>query len=276
MKYIVAVSGGVDSVVLLDMLVGLNEHEIIVAHFDHGIREDSSRDAAFVGELAKRYGLQFETAREELGANASEAVARTRRYKFLREVAQRHDAQIVTAHHQDDVIETIAINLTRGTGWRGLAVLGDTTIVRPLITSSKQDLYDYALRRALEWVEDETNSTDSYLRNRIRRRLAHVSDETKHQLIELWMSQRELAAEIDAECSRLKTHSRYFMTMIDEASASELLRAVLADYSLLLTRPQRRQLLHAVKTALPGSKFEAGSRSVIEFTPREFIVKHPL
>ena len=88
MKYIVAVSGGVDSVVLLDMLGKIPGHELVVAHFDHGIREDSARDAQFVASLAHERGLIYAGKREELGANASEALARERRYGFLRELAK--------------------------------------------------------------------------------------------------------------------------------------------------------------------------------------------
>src|SRR3989344_5293986 len=116
MNYIVAVSGGVDSVVLLDMLIKQKEHNLVVAHFDHGIRVDSDADARFVWELAKKYELSFEVRREELGDAASENTARSHRYAFLRDIAKKYSATIVTAHHADDVVETIAINLTRGTG----------------------------------------------------------------------------------------------------------------------------------------------------------------
>src|SRR5690554_6827257 len=103
MKYIVAVSGGVDSMVLLDMMHSRGDAEIIVAHFDHGIREDSAEDAEFVAKAAEGYGYLFESTREELGKNASEALAREKRYAFLRDLAKKYDAQIVTAHHLDDL-----------------------------------------------------------------------------------------------------------------------------------------------------------------------------
>lgn len=276
MKYVVAVSGGVDSVVLLDMLVKANDHDIIVAHFDHGIRKESASDARFVALLARMYGCEYVTTREELGASASEELARTKRYTFLRSVASQHGATIVTAHHRDDVVETIAINLVRGTGWRGLAVLGDPKIARPLTIYNKQDLYMYALTHGLEWVEDETNATGSYLRNRIRKKLTNISSDTKNKIAALWIAQNELVTKIDALTTSLKTTSRYDLIMSDEATALELLRAKLLDFSLSLTRPQRKQLLHAIKTAAAGTKFEPGSGATIEFTLREFIVKHPL
>src|SRR5690606_41547248 len=110
-----AVSGGIDSVVLLDMLSHVPGLKLVVTHFDHGIRPDSAQDAVFVEELAAHYGLPFETKRVELGTKASEELARRHRYAFLRDVAARYNAKIITAHHADDVIETVAINHIRGT-----------------------------------------------------------------------------------------------------------------------------------------------------------------
>ena len=91
MRHILAVSGGVDSVVLLDMVVQglMKSDQVIVAHFDHGIRPESADDAAFVKSLADKYGLLFETKREELGPDASEELARDRRYVFLRDIAKK-------------------------------------------------------------------------------------------------------------------------------------------------------------------------------------------
>lgn len=276
MKCIVAVSGGVDSVVLLDMLKRSGEHELIVAHFDHGIRPDSAADARFVALLAEKYGVVYETERVELGAGAGEDAARSARYDFLRRLAVKHDATLMTAHHQDDAIETIAINMVRGTGWRGLAVLNDKTILRPLLSRTKSELYAYALEHELEWVEDATNTTDAYLRNRLRKRLNGVDETVKSELVRLWREQARLTGEIDDESARHATTSRYVFTMVDEAAALELLRATLARQSLSLDRPQRRRLLHAIKTAKPGSTCEPGGRMTVRFTPREFIVKYPL
>ena len=148
MKRVVAVSGGVDSVVLLDMLAaeGVN---IVVAHFDHGIRPDSAADARFVKALAARYGVEYIGKREELGADASEELARERRYAFLHEVAQKHHAKLVTAHHLDDLIETIALNMRRGTRWQGLRAMSDERIERPLLKRTKSELIAYALETRL-------------------------------------------------------------------------------------------------------------------------------
>lgn len=274
-KYIVAVSGGVDSVVLLHRLVQENTHELIVAHFDHGIRPDSSADARFVEELAKHYKLFYEVKREELGTDASEAYARERRYAFLRDVAAQHDATIVTAHHRDDIIETIAINMTRGTGWRGLAVFkSDLAIERPQLHLSKTDIYEYALQHELEWVEDETNMSDTYLRNRLRKKITTLASEVKSELIGLWQSQSELRTKIESEetllLSKTADFSRYFFTHIDNDVAIELLRAA-AKFQI--TRPQAERALHAIKTLSPGATSELGSGVRLKFSQRAFTIQ---
>lgn len=272
-RYVVAVSGGVDSVVLLHRLVQDKTHELIVAHFDHGIRDDSHEDAIFVEGLAGQYGLVFETKREELGKQVSEATARERRYAFLRDVAKKYSAQLVTAHHGDDAVETVAINLSRGTGWRGLAVL-DSDVVRPLLAMSKQDIVDYAKKYLLIWHEDSTNASDVYLRNRIRRKIKALSNDDKRQILGLRARQVVSKKMIDDEVRQLvgdgPQYSRYFFIHTDPAVAIECLRFIT---SAQLTRPQLERSLIAIKTSKAGSTFEAGMGIEFVFTSRNFVTK---
>lgn len=281
-QYIVAVSGGVDSVVLLDMLVSniipisqflFHDSQLIVAHFDHGIRDESHLDAEFVANLAKKYGLPFEIKREELGPNTSEEKARDQRYAFLRSVAGKYGAKLVTAHHADDVIESIAINLSRGTGWRGLAVL-DSDVIRPLTGMNKTEIISYAKKHKLKWREDSTNSTDYYLRNRIRRKITNLDEDTKRQLLALWSTQKATKALIEEEAAKLigegSTYDRYFFSHLDDRIGSELLRYIT---KWRLTRPQRIKALYAIKTFLPGKTYHAGWGVEISFTSRNFTVK---
>lgn len=270
MKYIVAVSGGVDSVVLLDMMSRVGEHELIVAHFDHGIREDSVDDALFVRELAQKYGHQYFSKRESLGASASEELARTRRYEYLNSLASAHEAKIVTAHHLDDLVETVAINMTRGTGWRGLAVF-DSQIVRPLVDTTKEDLINYAKSNGLVWREDSTNGSDAYLRNRLRQHTQSISLDKKRQLRALHATQRALRMEIRKEIMQLigdgPNFSRYLFTHMSSKAALECLRLIT---DRRLTRPQLERLLHAIKTAKMGARFEAGMGITVQFSTRYF------
>lgn len=169
-KYVVAVSGGVDSAVLLDLLSNLPKVELIVAHFNHGIRDDAGKDESLVEDLAKKYGLALEVAYGRLGPHASEEKAREARYKFLKHIKDKYGAaRIITAHHQDDLIETALINVLRGSGRRGLtAILENPDVIRPLTGISKKEILNYAKKHNLDWREDSTNKNTQYLRNYIR------------------------------------------------------------------------------------------------------------
>lgn len=171
-KYVLAVSGGLDSVSLLDILANKRvgpHYDLVVAHFDHGIRVDSKLDEKFVHGLAKKYRLPFTSTSKNLGPKASEATARTSRYKFLEEARKKFGATaIVTAHHLDDRIETAVFNLQRGTGRRGLIPFRQQNILRPFKHVFRQELEHYANERKLQWREDPTNNDLRYSRNRIR------------------------------------------------------------------------------------------------------------
>lgn len=274
-KYLIAVSGGVDSVVLLEMLAKKHEN-ILVAHFDHGIREDSKEDAIFVRQLAVKYGVKFFTKREELGANASEEKARRARYKFLRELSEKQNATIVTAHHLDDVVETIIINMVRGTGWRGLAVLNAEDIYRPLINFKKQEIINYAKQNNLKWREDSTNSLNVYMRNIVRHKI-DLSNEQKNELQILHQEQIRLAKEIKSEVTSLLKSikndnkiSRYFINSIDQASAYEIIRELTKGE---LTPNQIDSVINAIKTQRNGTIFEASKNIKIHFTTRFFTLE---
>ena len=111
-KYVLAVSGGVDSMTLLDVLSKNTELDLVVAHFNHGIRDDSSEDEKLVLEAARKYNLSVRLGHARLGPKASEADARQARYIFLHSVVRQEDAKaLITAHHQDDMLETAILNL---------------------------------------------------------------------------------------------------------------------------------------------------------------------
>jgi tRNA(Ile)-lysidine synthase len=174
-RYILAVSGGADSMVLLDIFARSaagRKYELVVGHFDHGIRPESAADAAFVAAAAAAYGLPFAAAAGGLGA-ASEAAARAARHTWLEDVrAARQAAAILTAHHQDDLLETSLLNLARGSGRLGLAPMqSGGRLARPLLGLTRADLRAYAAAHSRDWREDLTNSDISNSRNLLRHRL---------------------------------------------------------------------------------------------------------
>lgn len=262
-----AVSGGVDSVVLLDTLLKHYTQDIVVAHVDHGIRPESGEDAAFVRNLASSYKVPYESVELALGAGASEDKARRARYSFLRDVKKKHNGHIVTAHHADDVVETVAINLLRGTGWRGLAVFGADDVYRPLTGMFKHEIIDHAQRQGLVWREDSTNASDRYLRNRIRKQAKELPMDIKLEILALWRRQHELKQDIERETRQHNTFRRYPYIMMSPEVAIEILTETLA---LPLTRPQLRRALLAIKTAKSGSEYHLTGRHSLIFGPDEF------
>ncbi len=179
-RWVVAVSGGSDSVAMLCALhaiapdVGL---VLSVAHLDHGAREESTADAQFVAELAGSLGLPFDLGQWQPSRSAHfEADARRARYAWLLETATARNASVIaTAHSRDDQAETILHRLLRGTGPRGLAGmprsrrLGDgVTLFRPLLDVGRDDLRSYLLDIGQPWRDDPTNLDTSRTRARIR------------------------------------------------------------------------------------------------------------
>ena len=226
-RYVVAVSGGLDSVCLLDLLATRPGYELIVAHFDHGMRQGSKDDLKFVGHLATQYGLPFVSSRVELGASASEANARTMRYRFLHQTREQAAAvAILTAHHQDDRLETLVINLIRGTGRHGVSSIGiSKDIKRPLLNVSRKELEAYATAHSLAWREDPTNNSDQYLRNYIRHHiLPKIPDSDKADLVRLMNRQAELNAQIDSLAMRFinqKDLSKLSLKALNQLSFKE-------------------------------------------------------
>ncbi|HKW10055.1 MAG TPA: tRNA lysidine(34) synthetase TilS [Gemmatimonadaceae bacterium] len=169
-----AVSGGLDSMSLLDLATSVRERRacsLVVATFDHASGTYSTRAAGFVTSTALSLGLPVVVGRNDDNA-PTEAAWRAARWGFLRSVARATSGVILTAHTLDDQVETVLMRALRGAGARGLAGLRAVSDVRrPLGEVRRADLNAYAKTRCLRWLEDPTNSQPTYLRNRIRRDL---------------------------------------------------------------------------------------------------------
>jgi len=257
-SYVVAVSGGVDSVVLLDLLRMHPGVKLTVAHFDHGMRPDSRDDRLFVQQLAKRYRLPFVYHVGNLGAGASEATARKARYAFLKKAQAAAGAQaIVTAHHQDDMLETAVINLLRGTGRKGLTSLtSGEGIIRPLLEIPKSELRDYAERHGLTWREDSTNANTDYLRNRIRHTVLPTwSQADKQRLLGIIRHMREVNGSLDAllDDSLTPQLKREWFVLLPHNVAKEVMASWLRAQQIRdFDRHTLERLVVASKVAEPG------------------------
>lgn len=266
-RYVLAVSGGVDSVSLMHILKDRPDVELVVAHFDHGIRPDSGEDRRLVQKLAAVYGLPFEYAEGRLGASASEATAREARYTFLRDVSQRTNAQaLITAHHRDDVLETAIINMVRGGGRKGLTALTSRPgLERPLLDVPKRDIITYAEQQGLQWHEDSTNQDIDYLRNYVRHRLLpRFSPQEQDRLWSIIKDLRRTNSEIDIllgdQLSQALTGvklDRYWFIRLPHAVALEAMAAWLRDNGIRdFDVKTLERLVIAAKTAASGKRFD--------------------
>jgi tRNA(Ile)-lysidine synthase len=170
---LVAVSGGLDSLVLLDLLHGSESahRELVVAHADHGIQPESAAVAERVAAFAAALGLRCEVQRLELGAGAGETSAREARYRWLFALRARlHASLVFTAHHADDQAETVLMRALQGSGLAGLSGIPAISgaLVRPLLGFRRSDLAHYARERSLPVWMDPANSDPTHLRSWVR------------------------------------------------------------------------------------------------------------
>lgn len=286
-KILVAVSGGVDSIVLADFLIdffrqksGLKwvEDNLIIAHFEHGIRgEESVRDLEFVREFAHKNNLRFEFERGFLGENASEEKAREARYDFLKAIAKRENAEIFTAHHKNDLAETFVLNLNRGGGWRAIACFDSPNIKRPFLKFSKAEILKKAQEKDLKWCEDSTNLSEKYARNRIRKKI-NFSEEDLNKIFEIWQKQIKIKREIeeitDDILSKIgdgrKFERNFFRNNSDEVCV-EILREIMRIQSgKIPLSKQITDFLQAIRTFKNGSKTQILSGREVKFYRDEF------
>jgi tRNA(Ile)-lysidine synthase len=184
-RWMIGVSGGRDSVLLLHLLLSHGCGDLVVCHVDHGLRPESGEDARFVAGLAAQYGLPFAAFREDVAARAKrcrksiETAAREIRYAFFARAAREHDCpRIFLAHHADDQVETFLFHLFRGASARGLAGMRSVAtrtihgvemrIARPLLGVWREEIDACIAAHGLAYREDASNASAQHTRNRLR------------------------------------------------------------------------------------------------------------
>ena len=205
-----AVSGGADSMCLLywlNELRGSKSFSIHAAHYDHGLRGDESvRDAEFTREKCTALGIDCEIGNGDVHAFARqerigiEEAARTLRYRFLEETADRLGCdRIATAHNADDNAETIMMNLCRGAGTRGLAGIPPVRgrLIRPLLRTERSEIDKYIADHGIAHMEDSSNRSDEFTRNRFRHQIIPVLKEENPSVLKAISRTAELLREDD-------------------------------------------------------------------------------
>jgi len=263
---VIGVSGGIDSIVLLNVLSRLTEAKnIVVAHFDHRLRENSELDAQFVRDQAKALGINSEigVATDSRDGVNLEAWARERRYSFLEHVREEQNADwILTAHNQNDQVETILMRVINGriaTKSFGIAKIdSDRKLLRPLLQVTRKEIEDCLSELGLEYREDPTNTDLNRTRNKIR-----------HQLIPLLTSDfnPRLLDTVGQISSRLALDEAYLW---DEAKRAEVTNVWSAEGFIKLPFALQWRVLEvwASRSALGCERREAGFRALKLATER--------
>jgi tRNA(Ile)-lysidine synthetase-like protein len=195
-RILLAVSGGVDSMVLLHLFqlaAAKDNLKLAVAHIDHQIRPESVEEAKYLKKYCQEYELPFYSRKWEAANKTKNMEARARqfRYHFFDEImTEKNYSKLVTAHHSDDQAETILMKLTRGSaltnlvGIRSAQVFGNGELLRPLLIFSKEQLTAFAEQEAIRYFEDSSNLSDEYMRNRIRHHVVPILKKENQQFLQ--------------------------------------------------------------------------------------------
>lgn len=228
-KIVLGVSGGPDSLFMLDILNKLKEKlqfDIVVAHVNHMIREEANEEEEFVKEFCKKIVVEFYSKRIEVEKYANnnkiglEEAGRKIRYEFFDEVASRTNSnKIAIAHNKNDKVETILMNLLRGsgvTGLQGIQPIKDNKIIRPIIEIERQDIEKYCRENKLEPKIDISNFDNTYTRNKIRNIvIPYIKEEFNPNFIETITRLSEVITEENKFLKNI-TEQRYSEILIEE------------------------------------------------------------
>ena len=265
-RVIVAVSGGIDSAVLLHLLAGERKRwriDLIVAHFNHRLRgAEADADEAFARQLAARYGLPFAAGRAGVGAIAAsgrsgiEEAARALRYSFLEDLLGTHSCtRIATGHNADDNAETVLFHLFRGSGLRGLAGIpvsrNNGIIIRPLLFAARTEIAAYAEASGVRFREDASNASDDHTRNIIRHHiLPVVRERIQPDVAHTILRTSALLRDVDALVTGIAR------TGLDKPLTRRAGEEVLLPLSLLSLHPDAVQsaMIHEALTLTTGSR----------------------
>ncbi len=273
---VVAVSGGVDSMVMLDLLCQkYPAKELLVAHFNHNARPSARADFEFVRDFCAEKGLKFvsKTMLCDSSPGLTEERARKNRYNFLFSLDGN---AVYVAHHLDDLVESIAINLIRGTGWRGLAVMNRPGLRRPLIDGGfdgkiydHRDVLHYAAEHNIPFRQDPTNTEVTYLRNRLRPEVLDLPRKTKEKLLKLRNRACEITEALQREIEAILPEGtaipRQLFRELPDDVALEVLRYITeVRYHVPCTRPQLQDFLTAVREYQPGKQFNLPGGQMVE------------
>lgn len=284
-KVIVAVSGGADSVALLDILHTLG-YECIVAHCNFHLRgEESNRDAKFVKDICEQYHIEFNCIDFDTEVYAKEKsisiemAARELRYTWFEKlrISKNVDA-IAVAHHKDDSVETVLLNLIRGTGIKGLTGISPQNghIIRPLLPISRKDVMAYIEAHHLSFITDSTNTENIYTRNKIRLDILplietinpSVKDSIYKTSKHLLQAERIYSQYIEtAKCNIIDNNGINIEKLLQQQEPEAILFEILSEYSF--NADTIENILHSLN-GIAGKIFLSPTHQVLK--DRDYLI----
>ena len=216
---VVAVSGGADSIALLNILYNL-KYNIVIAHVNHHMRLQSEEEEQYIIKLANKLNIPYEILEYHFEGNDNfHNASHNARYKFFRSVCDKYNTNLIaTAHHLDDQAETILMKLMEGSnlyGYGGISICNDDgnyQIIRPLLCVSKKELYNYCDLYDLKYYEDSSNHEDHYLRNRLRH---HIIPLLKNECNDFYSKILEYSIQLKEAFNYIRNESKIFLDKYD-------------------------------------------------------------
>ncbi|MBN3491010.1 tRNA lysidine(34) synthetase TilS [Acholeplasma equirhinis] len=274
--YIASISGGVDSMVLLDYLIKEN-YKFIVVHFNHQKRDDANLDHELVQSITSSFNIPYKYFKLNIKSGNFQDEARKERYDLLEKVANEYKtSHIITAHHNDDLLETVLMKITRGSNLLGYSGMQEVTKInpftyyKPLLKYSKADLISYANNNQVKYRDDSSNFEDDYLRNRIRHHVVPQLNEEN----DIYTRIRNFSRQVFLASDYIRSQTKSFLgernafsltafNSLHEAIKWDLISYLLEGYDVQKSYEKISNILKQLASKKPNIEIKLSSKYVL-------------
>ncbi len=276
-KIILSVSGGVDSTVLLYLLKELNA-DLVIVHFNHQQRPESALEAEYVKTLSEKFGFPFEYFELDIKENFHNEAHNQRRFHLIN-VAKKYETDvIITAHHLDDLLETILMRLSRGSnllgysGFVGSYYKDGIYFLKPLIEVSKKEILAYAKEHDIKYFVDASNKSDTYTRNRYRNEIVPLLLKENESLLEKTLQYNKTLSEAFFHIRKTSTtflnNNESFIISeflkLDNAIKKDVVAYLLENKNIPFTYNKIEEIISFLETGGPNSYYDVGKNYIFK------------
>lgn len=276
-KLILAVSGGVDSTVLLYLLKALNAN-VVVVHFNHQQRAESIMEAEYVKSLAQTFDYPYEYFELSIEKDFHNEAHQQRRTHLLAVATKYNSDVIITAHHSNDLLETILMRLSRGSNLLGYGGFVESYykdgfhFLKPLLSVSKEQIIDYAKSHDIRYFTDASNKSDTYTRNRYRHHIIPLLLEENPSILEKTLQYNKTLQDAffhirKSSVAFLKGHDFFLISdylKLDRIIQQDIIAYLLENQDIEFSYPKIEQIIDFLQTAGPNSHYDVGHAFVLQ------------